>query len=178
MRVDYNRIFFRDTNMLHFTDSNTGERHEAYVAGVFMQTFGILTYELGIFHSAWMGIYNSSDYIEAPKDKWSDGKGFVKVRGAEVPVVVEIPMNAHVTENVPGKISNLYKNRDKGREEGFFDCLEDRGIIDRGIMNIEHRGNLRFIQITISWDDMENLDKKFSVNRVSHPNIFTKIDID
>ena len=172
MNIDYNQLFFRDTSILHFTTVDTGKTYQAYVAGIFLQTFGIFTYELGIYHSDWMDIYNNLDYAEVPKDKWSDGKGVVKTRTAECPITIAVPVTSYMIENIPGKVSHFRQKRDMEFENRFFDCLESKGIISHS-----QQGNLRALQISVNWDDIEEIDKVIATSQ-SSTNIFTKIDID
>ncbi len=182
MRIDYNKLFFRDTSILEFTTTDTGKTYKAYVAGVFSQTFGVFSYELGVYHSDWMDIYNNLEYAEVKKDtldrwsdgidRWSDGKGVVKTRTAECPISIAVPVNAYTIENIPGKVSHFRQKRDAEFENRFFDCLESRGIIEP-----RQQGNLRALQICIEWDEVEAIDQKCNSVQAD-TSIFSKIDID
>lgn len=172
MRIDYNQLFFRDTNYVEFICVDTGKKYNGYIAGVLTQTFSGITYELGINWADWKDIYDNLKYEEAPRVQKNDLLP-TSVKTAKCPVTISLSTNTYGREDVPGFVSNFHVDDDMTVGSGWFDCLLHEGVVDE-----EEWEGLKALQISINWDGVKTIDKKCYNNKMTNFNIFEHIDLD
>lgn len=153
MKIDYNQLFFRDTNKVKFLLLDNGKEYSGHIAGIVTQTFGGVSYELGMMGEDKKDIIESLKYEDVPEGtQTSDGESVTKV--AQGNIEVTIPITRYHSIKLPGYISGLHMDDGLDADSGWFDCLLDEGMITE-----EEWDSIEPLQVSIVWEDCEKISK-------------------
>lgn len=171
MKISYNQLFCRDSDSVDFIIHHNKISYTGHVAGIIMQKFGGVSYELGISGNKKHEIYQSLIYEDAPDGmKTNSGHDIAKI--AEVKVDIIIPVTRYYNIQIPGYISDMHIDDGLDMESGWFDYLQENKIITE-----DEFANIEAIQISLKWEDISKvLEKKYS-GIFPRKHIFPDIDI-
>ena len=111
-----------------FVLCDSGRKYRAYIAGMFTQRFGSITYELGIRGGDRWQIGQDIKY-EKVEPGTRNSKGHLIASEAKAKVKIIVPINNYREVEIPARISCFHWDDDFSQDNGWFDCLHSEGVI-------------------------------------------------